>query len=125
MYIDSTQRKKVTVIHKYIVESFSVGDWHTLGQLTGSLDLIQNHPRLFRSMSFGDEDYDYCVSEVVNKICEENPEHIVIQSAQAYVDLLDYEAIHGVEHSSYCGVEGKVTGIRNALSEIEKETGIQ
>lgn len=87
MYIDSTQRKKVTVIHKYIVESFSVGDWHTLGQLTGSLDLIQNHPRLFRSMSFGDEDYDYCVSEVVNKICEENPEHIETIIDQYDIDI--------------------------------------
>ncbi len=44
----------------------------------------------------------------------------VIRSAQAYVDLLDYEAIHGVEHSSYCGVEGKVTDIRDALSAIGK-----
>jgi len=87
MYIDSTQRKKVTVIHKYVLESFSEGDWYTLGQLTGSLDLIQNHPRLLRSMSFGDEDYNYCVSEVINKICEENPEHIETIIDQYDIDI--------------------------------------
>ena len=59
------------------------------------------------------------------KALESQDIEAVIQSAQAYVDLLDYEAIHGVEHSSYCGVEGKVTDIRDTLSTIEKETSTQ
>ena len=69
-------RKKITVIHKYASESFSEGDWYTLGQLSGKLEYIQNHPRLFRSLNFDDEDYDYCVAEVINKICEDNTESI-------------------------------------------------
>lgn len=35
------ERKKITVIHKYVVESFTEGDWYTLGQLTGKLSDIQ------------------------------------------------------------------------------------
>ncbi|MEE9337841.1 MAG: TIR domain-containing protein [Methylococcaceae bacterium] len=70
------ERKKITVIHKYAVESFTEGDWYTLGQLTGKLSDIQEHPRLFRSMSFGDDDYDFSVAEVINSICEENSEYI-------------------------------------------------
>ena len=74
--MDANQQKKITVIYKYAVENFSEGDWYSLGQLTGSLDSIQNHGRLLRSMSFGDDDYDYCVSGVINNICIENPEYI-------------------------------------------------
>ncbi len=66
--MDSLERKKVTVINKYAVESFSEGDWYTLGQLTGKLKVITDHPRLFRSMSFGDDDYDFCVAEVLDTI---------------------------------------------------------
>lgn len=76
--MDSNERKKITVIHKYIEESFSEGDWYTLGQITGRLDYIQNHPRLLKAMSFGDEDYDYCVAEVINRICEDSPEYIEV-----------------------------------------------
>lgn len=84
--MDSVERKKITVIYKYALENFSEGDWYSLGQSTGNLELIQNHHRLLRSMSFGDDDYDYCVSEVINKICEENPEHI-----DTIIDLFDID----------------------------------
>ena len=70
------ERKKITVIHKYAAENFTEGDWYTLGQLTGKLSDIQGHPRLFRSLSFGDDDYDFCVAEVINNICEKNSEYI-------------------------------------------------
>lgn len=62
------ERKKVTVITKYAVESFSERDWFTLGQITGKLKLLTEHTRLFRAMSFGDEDYEYCAAEVVDTI---------------------------------------------------------
>ena len=87
MKIESNQRKKVTVVHNYIVESFSYSDWCILGELTGNLDLIKSHPRLLRSMSFGDEDYEYCASEVINKIFEDNPELIETVIDQYDIDV--------------------------------------
>lgn len=66
--MDSTERKKVAVIAKYIIESFSDSDWYSLGQVTGKLKAITEHPRLFRSLSFGDDDYPYCVAEVLDTI---------------------------------------------------------
>ncbi len=66
--MDTLERKKVTVITKYALESFSEGDWYTLGQITGKLNVINDHPRLLRSMGFGDDDYDYCVAEVLDTI---------------------------------------------------------
>lgn len=66
-------RKKVTVITKYALGAFSESDWYTLGQLTGKLKIINEHPRLFRSMIFGDDDYEYCVAEVLDKIFSQDP----------------------------------------------------
>jgi len=66
--MNSVERKKVSVISKYILESFSQGDWLTLGQITGQLKIINDHSRLFRSLYNGDDDYDYCVAEVLDSI---------------------------------------------------------
>lgn len=68
--MDSLDRKKVAVITKYAVDTFSESDWLTLGQITGSLNRITDHPRLLRSLSFGDYDYPYCVAEVISNIFE-------------------------------------------------------
>lgn len=67
-----TDRKKVAVITSYVQESFSESDWHSLGQLTGQLAIISQHPRLFRSLSFGDDDYSYSAAEVLDRIFTAN-----------------------------------------------------
>lgn len=66
--MEPLERKKVSVIAKYAIESFSQGDWMTLGQVTGQLKVINDHPRLFRSLYNGDDDYDSCVAEVLDRI---------------------------------------------------------
>ena len=62
------ERKKVSVITKYALDSFSESDWYTLGQVTGQLRTITDHPRLFRALGFGDPDYEYCASQVLDSI---------------------------------------------------------
>jgi hypothetical protein len=74
--MNSSDRKKVAVITRYVQESFSEGDWYALGQLTGQLEKITKHPRLFRSMSFGDDDYSYCAAEVLDSIFSTSSEAI-------------------------------------------------
>jgi hypothetical protein len=74
--MNSTERKKVAVITKYVQEAFSESDWHALGQLTGQLKKISGHPRLFRAMNFGDDDYEYCAAEVLDAIFSEDSEVI-------------------------------------------------
>ena len=66
--MNSSDRKKITVIGEYLIESFSESDWITLGQITGGLKAVSDHPRLFRSLSFEDEDYNHCAAEVLNSI---------------------------------------------------------
>jgi len=74
--MDALDRKKVSVVTKYAIESFTEGDWYTLGQITGKLDVITDHHRLFRSLSFGDDDYDYCVAQVLDTIFSVDPNMI-------------------------------------------------
>lgn len=66
--MNAIQRKQVSAITKYAIDEFSHGDWYTLGQLTDHLELIDSHPRLLRSLGFGDDDYDACAAEVLNTI---------------------------------------------------------
>lgn len=68
--MNSLERKKVAVITVYVLEAFSESDWVALGQITGKLKSIMEHPRLLRSLSFGDDDYQYCVAEVISAIFE-------------------------------------------------------
>lgn len=68
--MDSSERKKVAVITKYAVETFSESDWLSFGQITGGRKIISDHPRLLRSLSFGDDDYPYYVGEVLGTIFE-------------------------------------------------------
>jgi hypothetical protein len=42
----------------------------------------------------------------------------LIIAAAEYVNLLDYEAIHGMEHDTYGGTEGDTTAIRADLQQI-------
>lgn len=70
--MDTSQRKQVSVIAKYVTESFSERDWYSLGQVTGKLKVITDHSRLFRSLSFGDDDYPGCVAEVLDAIFSED-----------------------------------------------------
>jgi len=70
--MNSLERKKVTVITKYVSGAFSESDWFSFGQLTGKLKTIEAHPRLFRAMANHDDDYGYCVAEVLDDIFSED-----------------------------------------------------
>jgi hypothetical protein len=72
--MEATTRKKVAVISKYAVDTFSASDWLSLGQITGESETISSHSRLLRSLSFGDEDYSSCAIEVLNNIFERREE---------------------------------------------------
>lgn len=48
--------------------SFGSTEWTELGYLTGTIDWIKNHDRLFRSLRFGDEDYGEHCFDGIRKI---------------------------------------------------------
>jgi hypothetical protein len=53
-----------------IVAEFNAEDWHEVGYLSGQHDVIVGHPRLLRSLAYGDDDYGSRVFEVLRYFLE-------------------------------------------------------
>lgn len=73
--MDKTQGKELLEIKNIIVNQFGQSEWLELGFYLGCNDLVQNHPRLLRSLGFGDEDYEGNVLSVLDDIIKQNPEN--------------------------------------------------
>lgn len=54
---DADRRKMILALKRAIVATFDRGKWLELGYLIGEEDLISRHPRLLRSLEWGDSDY--------------------------------------------------------------------
>jgi hypothetical protein len=66
---DGYNHSKLIVASKRFIESrFTQGDWRELGHLTGTAEIIERHPRLLRSLEWGDDDYSGCVMEVLPQV---------------------------------------------------------
>jgi hypothetical protein len=71
MLREGYSRSKLIVALKRLIEArFTAGDWRELGHLTGTHELIERHPRLLRSLEWGDSDYGGCVMEVVPRVLD-------------------------------------------------------
>jgi hypothetical protein len=73
-------------MQRAIVAEFSATDWHELGYLTGFHDYIQGHPRLLRSLGFGDDDYGVCVFQVLQHFANYDP--------RALAAVIDHQKIY-------------------------------
>lgn len=59
-----------------IVQDFNSSDWHELGALTNMIDEVERHPRLLRSLSFGDPDYDGLALTFLRKMIGQEDENL-------------------------------------------------
>lgn len=62
------------ILQKAILHTFNEGDWKELGYETNSSDIINEHGRLLRSLSWGDSDYEGCIFDVLEEILKLNPD---------------------------------------------------
>jgi hypothetical protein len=67
-----------------IVAGFDAGNWEELGLLAGCTEIIDNHPRLLRSLSWGDQDYEGNVLTVLRGMVGHSPE--VLGIVESYLD---------------------------------------
>jgi hypothetical protein len=51
------RRDKILILAKAMQSAFSESDWTEIGYLTGTDGWIDSHPRLIRSLRWGDDDY--------------------------------------------------------------------
>lgn len=63
---------RLFALHEFIRAYFTKSDWIKLGYLLDSQELIEEHPRLLRSLDFKDDDYDGNILQVLSKIIGEN-----------------------------------------------------
>jgi len=71
-------------IKNFIVLHFTQEHFLELGIKTGWSDFINAHPRLLRSLSWGDDDYAGCVMELISKMNARNDGSIEV--LKAYLD---------------------------------------
>lgn len=65
--------KRIIELRKRVAANFDVSNWEEVGLLTGHSDIIHEHPRLLRSLSWRDGDYDSHVLPVLKEIVERDP----------------------------------------------------
>lgn len=70
--VDYDLRKRILALRERVVADFDAGDWEEVGLLTGYSDLISRHPRLLRSLSWGDEDYAGNALTIIKRIAEQD-----------------------------------------------------
>ena len=70
--------KRILALRERVVAEFTSGDWEEVGLLTGFSDAISKHPRLLRSLSWGDEDYAGNVLHIIKHIAEQNEEAFLV-----------------------------------------------
>ena len=66
--LNTTNLSKVThmkIFNKIVIDNFDKTCWIELGSETNNLDTIKNHPRLFKSLFFGDDDYSDYATDIL------------------------------------------------------------
>jgi len=72
--MDKKLGKRILDLRERIVSNFDAGDWEEIGFITGHSAIIDGHPRLLRSLSWGDEDYSGNALNVVGSLAEKDPD---------------------------------------------------
>lgn len=57
---------------------FDASDWKELGYATNTIDYISSHPRLLRSLAWGDSDYRGHILDAIEVILERDPANLQI-----------------------------------------------
>lgn len=65
-------------LKRRIEEDFTSSNWEEIGLLTDSSHIISGHPRLLRSLNFGDEDYGGNIISVLRSMADYNQESLSV-----------------------------------------------
>ena len=84
--------KELINLKNNVIENFSESDWIELGALTNKLDEVEKHPRLLRSLRFGDDDYEGLVLVFLKKMIDAAPENYRV--VKSYITGEDDNSIY-------------------------------
>jgi len=77
--------KKILVLSRAVQDTFTSSEWTEIGYLTGMDEWIDRHPRLLRSLNWGDPDYKGHAMDAVARILDQDSANLKI--------LVQYEPI--------------------------------
>ncbi len=80
MNTDQKRRRLILAMARVIAERFYFSEWDSLAFLTNGKDIIDNHPRLWSSLRFNDDDYFENVLAVLEILIEREPDNFGIIS---------------------------------------------
>lgn len=108
--------QKILFISKAIQNVFTSSEWTEIGYMTGVDEWIDRHPRLLRSLNWGDDDYKGHVLDAVKHILEKDPQNLA--------KLLEYEPISNWlrknERGAYDELYSEISGMD--VPDIEPST---
>lgn len=93
------QNRLIVAIKRCIEDRFTFSDWDELGYLTNGTEIIQNDPRLLRSLSFRDDDYGSRVFNVIELLVKEDPANL--QIIIDYIELQTWLREHAPRDFDY------------------------
>jgi len=67
---------RLFALHEFIQDHFTKSDWIKVAYLTDSVELIEDHPRLLRSLDFKDDDYEGNSLQVLSKLITESTSNL-------------------------------------------------
>lgn len=76
--LSGDDRKRLIQLTKLAVQNFNGGDWQALAAYTNATEVVANHDRLLRSLSFNDPDYSGNAHGVMFSIAERDPDNVRI-----------------------------------------------
>ncbi|MBO0933472.1 hypothetical protein [Fibrella aquatilis] len=76
--LNHVQTQRLFALHDYIHDHFTKADWLKLAYLTNSLDVVEDHPRLLRSLDFDDDDYEGNCLHVLSKLTDGNDHRLAM-----------------------------------------------
>jgi hypothetical protein len=116
------RRQKVLIIAQAIQATFSRSEWTEIGYLTTTDEWIDRHPRLLRSLHWGDDDYKGHVIDAVAHILYKDPENLK--------KLMEYDPIatwlYTNEPNYYEELRSEVLGLEVAevVPKVSTEAGL-
>ena len=79
------RNKAILALKRAMVATFDDGKWRELGYLTDTIDTISGHPRLLRSLNWGDNDYEGHVLTVLPRIIGDSDQ--TLRTVEEFVGL--------------------------------------
>lgn len=76
---------RLFALHEFVRDHFTKADWFRIAYLTDSVELVEDHPRLLRSLDFRDEDYDGNSLQVLSKIITDSSANLY--EIERYIEL--------------------------------------